>query len=406
VGAQGPQGVRGAQGVNGSYSCFGNTVCVDAFYGNDALCVRQGYPCRTVAKAMSLSLSGDNIKVRPGTYNEVVRMFTSRTLDCDPGATFQKTGVASLTNMFVMATNAIIKFCSFVATSASAITLRGGVWPGLTSGNAYAEDVAVTLTQTSTGNSDVIAFYGNGTGKPTTFYAIRGATAVIASAGTGRKDIILLDTNAQNFLARDVDGTSTRSAGAGTNFFGAETNVARAILTCGGCTFDGASADISQTAALSTIQLGLDCLLVHSTANGKGFTTAGRSASFFWGVPGAIAVTSATTFYQGTAALAGGAVVTQLIPARCLVRNLVAIFRVAAGTGRDYQFTVLKNPTAVVGTGTTSLFVVIPGKQNNATNYDVSVTYQMGDQIGLLFQRTAAGVNPTPNDLQVLVDVF
>jgi hypothetical protein len=52
-------------------TCAKGYVCVDRDIGNDATCVREGAPCKTITKALSLGQPGDRIGIGPGVYEEL-----------------------------------------------------------------------------------------------------------------------------------------------------------------------------------------------------------------------------------------------------------------------------------------------------------------------------------------------
>jgi hypothetical protein len=383
-------------------------------YGSNARCFRSGYPCLTINKAISLSLSGDTVRVAPGTYNEQITLKPGIAVHGQDRLTtfLQRLLVTQKTDMVVMATSS--EFSGFTVTlnSTQAVTLHGIVFPGTTTLNALVQDVTVSVRNPAVSSaltSEVVGVLSNGTGVPLQFHALSNARILVQSSGLGNKRGVWL-TGVNTLLARGIDvSVDASTAGAGVSYYGAETSVARANFTCSDCSMSGTSADISQTASSSNIILE-GTRLMHSTANSLPFSTLTRPTTWFWGVltPG----TTASTHYLplGTTTAGGGVgeLIENPVGRDCIFKNLVArMTGVPAIALRAYTFSLTQN-----GGLATSPAVSFTFDSSTPTPFitvinTFSVSFRSTDRVGIKMVIAGGAVSPTgASGVQITMDVY
>lgn len=270
-------------------SVLGGMLRVDAIYGNDATAPSNKYqtPFKTIRTAMAYAVSGDQIWVLPGTYNEAVVFSNGVNLR---GANLnsviiQQLNVTSNTTLVTMASNTRLEDVTLRLTSASSNAQQlVGVLFSNVQGTAKIRSITTTFdnsAMTSNAATNIYGIYSTGLSSTgiSSFDEIQRMTINVTSSGPGIKRGIYVDgSNAfhcrdTNIYCKDNPAYSTTSNG---SYIGAEvvhvngslqikTSTVYGFTTVAGNT----SADISQTHG--------DIILAYSdlpnrNANGYGFT--------------------------------------------------------------------------------------------------------------------------------------
>jgi hypothetical protein len=282
-----------------------------------------------------------------------------------------------------------------VLSSSEHVQLIGVAFPGLTAQSARLSGVSVKVDNSSAlsgGTSNVYAVHSFGTGFPDIRTVnINNSTIITRSAGSGNKRSVLVSGNAHFFNCRNTVLLTTNSGGGG-SYIAAEVNRTGAQLRLHGCSLEGASADLSQTAGTLTIGT---TNLSNSNANGLGFSTDGQPPIFLWAQPGVIGL--GTNYYRpGTASLTGTEVFIRLSQ-KCIVKTLNVRSLVGPGIGTTVNWTIRKNGVDTI------LTVSMNGSQTSALNEDVSVSFDAGDNLSL---KVSTALLSTIADTVVQVEII
>ncbi len=277
TGPTGPTGLTGMTGPSGALLPEGNTLTVDAVYGNNTLAAANPYssPFLTITAALAAASSGQLVFVRPGTYNETLTIPASVSL-VGAGAqavVIQQLNVTSNTVLLTMGINCRVENATFNLSSSANVNLTGVLFPDGTSTTAKLRNSIWTITSTATGTNTILGVASPFTSPaPTTTFvspnAIQRSTINVLSASTGITRGIYI-SGANRFAVRDIvifaRGTPS---GTGTNIVGAETTNANGVFDCKTSSISGTLYDIDRT--LGFIQVGATDL-VNSNANSNGF---------------------------------------------------------------------------------------------------------------------------------------
>lgn len=360
---------------------FGNTVRVDAVFGNDATGQRNGAPFLTITAALAAAQAGDMVWIFPGTYAEsftipasVSVVGTSRT-----GVNITLTTGAA-TDLVTMGNGSNLSNVTLSLSSAALVQLRGIVFPGTTSATASVRNVTLTVNSTNAGAATSYGIHSNGTGTPNENTPnVELSTIVVTSAGSGTTRGILLNTSANNFNVRE---STIRVSSTGGSAIGAETNIGGSQLSLKTSSISGTTADISQT--LGTIILEATDLL-NSNANTLGFTARQVQSNIIWADVGALPA-GTNTMKVGTNTPNGN---EQFIycPQNCIAKSLSV--RNLTTPGTTNTFTLRKN-----GINTT-LAVSLANPATSAINNTTTVTFAAGDSISMQCSRGGAGATET-----------
>jgi hypothetical protein len=365
-----------------STMAFGNTVRVDAVFGNDATGQRNGAPFLTITAALAAAQAGDMAWIFPGTYAEsftipanVSVVGTSRTgvnISLSPGVA---------TDLVTMGNSSSLSNVTLSLSSAALVQLRGIVFPGTTSATASVRNVTLTVNSTNAGAATSYGIHSNGTGTPNENTPnVELSTIVVTSAGSGTTRGILLNTSANNFNVRE--STIRVSTTGGGSAIGAETNIGGSQLSLKTSSISGTTADISQT--LGTIILEATDLL-NSNANTLGFTARQVQSNIIWADLGALPALT-NTMKVGTATPNGN---EQFIycPQSCIAKSLSV--RNLTTPGTTNTFTLRKNGV------NTALAVSLANPATSAINNTTTVTFAAGDSISMQSSRGGAGATET-----------
>lgn len=306
-GVAGPQGPAGAQGVP---SPTGNTLTVDAVYGNDTTAAASPYsnPFLTVQAAINAASAGQTVFVRPGVYNEIIDVKAGVGLR---GAnvqttTIRKLGVTSDTTLAIMRNQTRIEDITLTLTSSSNVNLIGiDTLTTTDTVDSKLRTTVVNVTSTATGSGNIYGIQSSSpSGSSSTFnasYAVRGSTIKVQGNGTGAIRGIIVN-GANRFSMRD---TVVYAGGAGANVVGIETTDAGAFAEVKTSSIYGLSSgadtsicyDLNRT--LGVIQLSATDL-VNANANGNSFVTLTEPASLQFSVTGNINTQATHYLLPGT----------------------------------------------------------------------------------------------------------
>jgi hypothetical protein len=297
VGPQGPQGIQGEQGEQGIQGVpgpqgpqgdpgisqlVGNTLFVDAVYGNDTLALLDpnAQPFLTISASLAIATSGTNVIINAGTYNEALTIPSGV---CVTGAstqavTIQKLGVTTNTTLITLNANSRLENVTCTLTSAGNYNLTGVEYATGASITAKIRTSVINVTSTTVNGPTILGALSAGisaTGYSATD-AIARTTINVTSSSTGITRGVYV-TGANRFTIRE---TNIYARGTGTNIVGFETNNASSVSAIRTSTVSGALYDVNR--ALGTMLVGATDL-VNNTANGNSFTATQAPASFSFG---------------------------------------------------------------------------------------------------------------------------
>ena len=352
TGATGPQGASGpsgAEGIQGVPSSTGNTLTVDAVYGNDSTAALNPYvlPFLTISAALTAASSGQIVFVRAGVYNETVTIPTGVSLiGAGEGCVFiQKLAVTSSTTLVTMGTNSSIEHLTGRLTSAGVFNLVGINYPTGTTLTAFARNTTWNVTSTSISNPSVIGVQSAGI-SATSYSAwdpLSRSTVTVTSSSTGVTRGIYIN-GANRFSTRE---TTVYASGTGSNIIGAQVNNASGVLALNTSTVGGVLYDIDR--ALGSIILGNTVLLAtNASANSFNITSNGSTTGF--GIIGNLANNQTYYLVPGTLPSANLPTSTVSIPIptnTILFRGIMTFTGTIPALGR-ITLNVYKNVSPIV----------------------------------------------------------
>jgi hypothetical protein len=385
TGPTGPQGTpgtaanTGATGPAGTPFPVGNTLTVDAVYGNDVSGAASPYtyPFLTISTALSNASSGQTVFVRPGTYSESITMPTGVALR---GANVQtvtvsRTNVTSNVTLLTMGSNCRVEDMTFTLTSASNVNLTGVDWPSGTPLVAKLRTAVVNVTSSATGSNTIVGLLSSGS-SATTYNASDAVRSCTISVDASSSGIVrgLYVTGSNWFSSRD---TNYNIRGTGSNIVGVETTNAGSYASLKHSTVRGGNGeatnyDINRTAG--EILLG-STDLVNNSANGNGFSVTTEGAITHFGTTGNF--TNGTTYYLVPGFVKQGDLPTSTfgIP---VTQNMILFSGTfqsssAIPVGNSVKLTAYKNNAA------TDMSMTIVAGATLASNTTQSVDFDKGD---------------------------
>ena len=307
TGPQGPQGIpgtavnTGATGPTGAGpDPVGNTLTVDAVYGNDTTAAADPYikPFLTITAALSNASAGQLVFINPGTYNEslVVPANVSVNGAGAQAVVIQKLNVTSNTTLLTMGSNCRVENFTANLSSASNVNLVGVDFPNGTVPTAKLRNSIWTITSTALGSNTIVGCQSSGTSSLDFASAnmIQRSSLNVISAGGGPTRGILVN-GPNRFSVRDI---VIFARGTGTNIIGVETTDADAFFDSKTTTISGATHDINRSAG--DIRLG-STDLVNNDANGNSFSVSTEPNHIYYGAIGNVG--------NGTVFMAPGTIV-------------------------------------------------------------------------------------------------
>jgi hypothetical protein len=260
----------------------GNTLTVDAVYGNDtnAALNPNSVPFLTITAALGAASSGNNVIVNAGTYNEAITIPANV---CLTGAStqaviIQKLGVTANTTLVTLNSNARMENITCNLTSAGNYNLVGVEYVSGASITAKIRTCVINVTSTTVNGPSITGALSAGT-SVTTFSAtdaIARTTINVISSSTGVSRGVYV-SGPNRFTVRE---TNIYARGTGSNIIGFETNNASAVAAIRTSTVSGTLYDVNRN--LGTMLIG-GTDLVNNTANGNSFTATQAPASFSFG---------------------------------------------------------------------------------------------------------------------------
>ena len=400
-GPTGPQGIpgiaanTGATGPTGAIPQVGNTVFVDAVYGNNTSAVADPtrYPFLTINSALSNVTSGQTVFVRPGTYNEKITMPAGVALRGANVQTviIQQLNTTSNTTLLTMGSNCRVEDITFALTSSSNVNLTGVVWPSETPLTSKLRTAVVNVTSSGTGSNTIVGILSAGS-SATTYSAsdaARSCTISVDASSSGPVRGIHV-TGSNWFAIRDVN---VNARGTGSNIIGVETTNAGAYASLKYSTIRGGdhnlvptNHDINRTAG--EILLG-SVDLKNNSANGNGFSVTTEGAITHFGTTGNF--TNGTTYYLVPGFVKQGDLPTSTfgIP---VTQNMILFSGTfqsspAIPVGNSVKLTAYKNNAA------TDVSMTIVAGQTLASNTTQSVDYSKGDTFDFRMVPTGGNLN-------------
>lgn len=343
--------------ISGQRTPTGNTLFVDAVYGNDALGASNpnAYPFKTISAALLSALSGNLVVVNAGTYNETLTIPNGVSLS-GTGAqavVIQKLNVTQDTTLITAGSNCRIENFTANLSSSGNYNLTGINFPSGTSINTKLRNSIWTITSTASGSPTIIGVLSAGTSS--TAYnpanAIQRSTINVISSSLGISRGILV-SGPNRFSVRDI---VVYARGTGTNVIGVETTDASAVFEVKTSTVGGITHDINRN--LGTILLGATDLL-NNDANGNSFSVTQAPASFQYGVIGSLASNRRYYLVAGTAttsSLTNEAIGSAYSSAKAfpivltqasIVIELSITYTETLAVGQSLTFSIHKNRTA------------------------------------------------------------
>lgn len=391
-GCPGPQGPQGPQGIQGVPNPTGNTLTVDAVYGNDttALSDRYRLPFLTIQAALNAASSGQNVRVYAGTYNEtlVIPSGVSLTGDAPQAVVIQKLNVTADTTLITMGTNCRAENFTANLSSSGNYNLIGVDYPNGTSINAKLRNSIWTITSTATGSPTIIGARSAGTSSTvySTPNAIQRSTINVISSSQGITRGVLV-SGPNRFAVRDI---VIYARGSGMNIVGAETTHASAVFEIKTSTVGGTSTgvgaiahDIDRTAG--AINVGATDLL-NNDANNNSFYPVQAPASFQFGVINTLA--NNTRYY--------------LLPGTTTTGNLTSEAKANTYAAAKAFPLVFTQPSTVIAINITYTETLINGHsvifciyKNNVAPPVMTLTLNAGENVKML---TTQSVNFNTND--------
>ena len=260
----------------------GNTLTVDAVYGNDtsAALNPNSLPFLTIGAALTAAVSGNNVIVNAGTYNEVITIPAGVCLTgaSTQAVTIQKLGVTANTTLITLNNNSRIENVTCNLSSSGNYNLVGVEYVSGASITAKIRTSVINVTSTTVNAPSITGALSSGTSS--TAYsatdAIARTTINVISSSTGVSRGVYVN-GANRFTIRE---TNIYARGTGSNIIGFECNNASCVTAIRTSTVSGTLYDVNR--ALGTMLVGATDL-VNNTANGNSFTATQAPASFSFG---------------------------------------------------------------------------------------------------------------------------
>jgi hypothetical protein len=358
---------------------LGNTLTVDAVYGNDTTAAADPYikPFLTITSALSNVSAGQTVFVRPGTYSEKLTIPTNVALR---GAnvqtvTVQQLNTTSNTTLLTMGSNCRVEDMTLTLTSLCNVNLTGIDWPSGTPLTSKLRTAVVNVTSGGTGSNTIVGMLSAGT-SVTTYSAsdaVRSCTISVDASSSGPIRGVYV-TGSNWFALRDAN---INARGTGSNIVGVETTNAGSYASLKHSTVRGGDGtgiryDINRTAG--EVLLG-SADLVNNTANGNGFSVTTEGAITHYGTTGNFA--NGTTYYLVPGFVRQGDLPTSTfgIP---VTQNMILFSGTfqsspALPTGQSVKLSAYKNNVL------TDFSMNIVAGQTLASNVTQSVDYRRGD---------------------------
>lgn len=412
TGSVGPTGPSGTNGINGATGAtgpagaggeqYGNTLFVDAIYGNDAAAVLDphGTHFLTVNAALNAAASGDSIVVLPGTYTVTpITMPANVTLTAiDPSrCIIQLLNVVTNTTMITMTAGCRIENLTINLSSSADVDLVGVLYPSGTSITAKLRTCVLNVTSTATGNADVYGVESPGT--TSTAYnssdAVRSTTINVSATSNISSDIRGIVVNGSNFFA--IRDCNVYVSGTAADMVGVETTAVGSRCILKHSTIYGGIYDINRTAG--EIELAFTDL-ANNNANGNSFLTAVEPCVITFGTLGNIGIGTYNLAPSviGTGSLPANLFSIVLVQNTCIFRGVLEV-QPAVPVGATVVATLFRNGVATLFTMT------LTAGQTVVTNITTNVDYNTNDNYAMRAVVSGAGLT-NPSTLVVQVGLY
>jgi hypothetical protein len=166
----------------------GNTLVVDITYGHNLSATRGGSPYATIDAAISNAQLGDTILVYPGTYvmtSGVTLPQGVSLIGIDrERCILSFSASSSLTGITMGVDTYVSDLKVLVSSSASSILLTGILFEGLTSASARVRNCIISVSCSSTAETNIYGVRSNGTNVDNRGHNIENSSIIITSSGT------------------------------------------------------------------------------------------------------------------------------------------------------------------------------------------------------------------------------
>jgi hypothetical protein len=438
------------KGDTGQPAPLGNTLTVDAVYGNDLTATVGGNHYSTIQAALSAASSGQIINILPGTYtliygitipNGITIRGTSR-----KNTIIQLFTISSAT-MITMGENSILENVTLNFTGVGSnnnITLTGVLFSGTTSQTSSIEDLIINVnnsTMSNTLSNNVYGVNASGTGTLSQYAfkqnAIKSCVINVYSNGQGIKRGILVSgsnqisiTNSNVFVDAPTNTSSTGSyVGVETNDLSNSGTIQIRTSSIGvkmptsGQLFT--SSDIIQTTPSTItnpsyllspgIQIGPGTDLITKSAGNKGFSTYVYPTFIAYGLKGAITSASNNAYlWPGTQNITNNVFPDPGIPPAyfrvqqpSIISGLYVSSNDEPGGTNTITFTIYHTPNGGVITATPFTITLSNGFKSG-TFYNESLSVNTGDFIHLFMSYTSGAglLANTASDITAQIDLF
>ena len=305
--------INGYAYPNVLFEGFGTNIIRVDVCGNDTIASANKYiyPFQTISAALLNAVSGNEVFVSPGTYNQSSKLVIPAGVSLrganTNGVFIQNVGATTSFTLLEMLSNTRIEDVTLTLTSPTQ-TLCGADYVVVAMSGTNIPSIKLRTMVINANNSNiggnVYGIYASGdantnTAIPVSGTTVRGTTINVNTSGQtggatakGSNARCIYSTGSNRVSIRDTNCFLTGTNCSGATLYGCETTVSgswmdlqsSAIAAATAGTSNNCSvAEISQTNSNSVITLGATHLLYHS-ANGKGFSSIQLVTNFIYGV--------------------------------------------------------------------------------------------------------------------------
>jgi methyl-accepting chemotaxis protein len=372
--------------VSDFYLPTGNTLIVDAVYGNDTIAATNKYArsFKTITSALSNAIAGELVVINAGTYNETLTIPDNVSI-AGTGAQsviIQKLSVTNDTTLITAGINCRIENFTARLTSSNNVSLIGIRFPTNTSITAKMRNSIWTVQSTYSGDSskNIIGALSDGSSNLdfTAVNAIQRSSLNVIADSSGSNVRGILVSGANRFACRDI---VVYARGNGNNIIGIETTDISAIAEIKTTTIYGKKHDINRHSG--EIILGLSDLF-HNDCNGNSFSVTQAPATLLYGLIGNLS--NNTRYYVSPGTLPIGSINTSGTGSPYSVASSIPFPLIQSSVIIELSLT----STATLGAGVSIIFNIY---KNNNTTPELSVTLTSSTSIQTLKESVLFGKN-------------
>jgi hypothetical protein len=292
-GPTGATGWTGPTGPTGASPPTGNTLTVDAVYGDDTLGAASRYVnhFKTISAALALAVSGEQVLIHAGVYNETLNIPAGVALRgaSSLSVVVQQLGVVASTTLVTLNNLSRIEDVTMTLTSPANVNLVGISLATTTDViNGKIRTCVLNVTSTATGAGNIYGVQSSSTSLTSATFTsastFRACTINVSGTGTGSVRGILVD-GPNRVTIRDV---IVYASGTGTNIIGVETTSNTnqgSFIELKTSTIFGTTSDIKRT--LGNILLNATDLS-NANASTLGFSMNTQTTNIFYSITGSI----------------------------------------------------------------------------------------------------------------------